>query len=74
MQPFTCVCCVVRAQKTRCTMCVYTICESCSHCRRHCVCPQRHARECEPDPELDAPGGPFHGLVPDPAGRDGAGT
>jgi hypothetical protein len=57
----TCFCCS-RRHAELCS-CVFSTCRRCLFCLTHCVCPLRHARRCEPDPEIDAPDGPFWDLV-----------
>jgi hypothetical protein len=67
---YDCPCCrMISAEHCRC---VFTTCPMCSRCLTHCACPLRHARSCEPDPDLDAADGPFADLVHDePFIRDG---
>jgi hypothetical protein len=59
---YDCVCC--RLLGTDFCRCVFSTCPGCSRCLTHCSCPLGHARSCEPDPELDAPDGPFADLLP----------
>lgn len=64
---YDCVCCgIIGADHC---LCVWTTCPGCSRCLTHCVCALRFARWCEPDPELDAPDGPFGDLRGDHGGN-----
>ena len=42
--------------------CVISTCRRCLMCLKHCECPERHARLCGMDSELDAEDGPFANL------------
>lgn len=65
---YECFCCRRRSEKGLCP-CVFTTCRRCLFCLTHCVCPERHARGCGDDTdleavdtELDDPAGPFADL------------
>ena len=66
---YQCVCCARRAEPGVCP-CVFGTCRRCLMCLTHCHCPERFARNCaddtdvEPlDTELDDPAGPFGRLA-----------
>ncbi len=56
-------CCDQRRTCGVCT-CVISACLRCLMCVTHCECPERHARLCGADAELDAEGGPFADVSP----------
>jgi hypothetical protein len=55
---YRCFCCDRRRAGGVCT-CVISTCRRCLVCLTHCECPERHARLCGADAELDAEDGPF---------------